>query len=80
MAAIRFAIAGGILRLWVRLRGVPLPSLREWRARGITGAILLVAGNAVFAWCLLSIPSGIGSLFFSLAPLWMALFGFVLFG
>ncbi|MEO6990507.1 MAG: EamA family transporter, partial [Candidatus Baltobacteraceae bacterium] len=31
-------------------------------------------------WCLQTIPSGIGSLFFSLAPLWMAIFAAVLFG
>ncbi|MEO6990470.1 MAG: EamA family transporter, partial [Candidatus Baltobacteraceae bacterium] len=80
MAAIRFAVAGGILWTWVRLRGVPLPSAREWRAAAITGVILLVAANAVFAWCLQTIPSGIGSLFFSLAPLWMAIFAAVLFG
>jgi drug/metabolite transporter (DMT)-like permease len=75
MAAIRFLCAGGILWLYSRARGVPLPSVRDWRGAAITGTILLTFGNGVFAWCLQYIPSGVGSLFFALSPLWNALIG-----
>jgi drug/metabolite transporter (DMT)-like permease len=75
MAAIRFAIAGSLLFGWVRLRGAPMPSAREWLAAAITGALLLVLGNGVFTWCMQYLPATVGALFFSLSPIFMALFG-----
>jgi drug/metabolite transporter (DMT)-like permease len=79
MAGIRFLIAGGLLWLYVRARRVPLPTRGEWGGAAITGGFLLVLGNGVFTWCLQFIPSGIGALFFSLSPLFMAIFAFLLF-
>jgi drug/metabolite transporter (DMT)-like permease len=76
MVAIRFGIAGSLLWAWSRFRGTPLPKAREWRGAALTGIALLVASNGVFAWVEQYVPSGIGSLFFALAPLWMALLGF----
>jgi drug/metabolite transporter (DMT)-like permease len=79
MAGVRFAIAGGLLWAWCRARRVPPPAAREWLDAAVAGAVLLVCGNAVFAWTLQYLPSGIGALVFALAPLWMAVFGFVLY-
>lgn len=76
---LRFVIAGSLMWAWCRVRGTPLPSFEELRGAAVTGVILLVFGNAVFAWTLQYLPSGIGALFFGLSPLWMALFGFVLY-
>jgi drug/metabolite transporter (DMT)-like permease len=75
MAALRFLIAGGILWCWVRLRREPLPTVRDWRGAAITGTTLLTLGNGTFAWCLQYMPSGVGSLFFALTPIWNALIG-----
>lgn len=75
MAALRFLIAGGILWCWVRLRREPLSTVRDWRGAVITGTTLLTFGNGTFAWCLQYMPSGVGSLFFALTPLWNALIG-----
>lgn len=80
LAAFRFAIAGGVLWTWVRVRGVALPSARECAWAALTGTILLVLGNGVFAYALQSLPSGIGALFFALAPLAMALLSFAFYG
>jgi drug/metabolite transporter (DMT)-like permease len=80
MVAIRFAIAGTLLWAWSRVRGTPLPTAREWRGAAVTGIALLVASNGVFAWVEQYLGAGIGSLFFALAPLWMAIFGFALYG
>ncbi len=79
MVSIRFAIAGSILWFWCRYRNVALPRAREWGGAALTGVILLVLGNAVFAWVVHFIPSGIGALLFALAPLWMAMLGFGLY-
>ena len=79
MVSIRFAIAGSILWLWCRYRNVARPTRREWGGAAVTAVILLVAGNAVFAWAVHYMPSGIGALFFALSPLWMAMIGFGLY-
>jgi len=79
MAAIRFFCAGGLLWLYCRLRGLPLPDRHEWFGAALTGTILLVAGNGIFAWTLQYLPSGIGALFFALAPLWMAILGYFMY-
>ncbi len=79
MVAMRFASAGTILWASCRYRGVPLPRSAEWRGAAFTGIALLVASNGVFSWTLRFIPAGIGALFFALAPLWMAAFGFLLY-
>jgi drug/metabolite transporter (DMT)-like permease len=75
LVAIRFACAGGLLWLWARFRGVPLPNRRVWKGAALSGIVLLVLGNGTFSWCLQYIPSGIGALFFALCPLWNALIG-----
>lgn len=77
LSALRFAVAGGILWVWVRVRGVPLPTIAECGRAASTGTIFLVLGNGVFGYALQSIPSGIGALFFALSPLFMAIFAFV---
>jgi drug/metabolite transporter (DMT)-like permease len=76
MAAVRFAIAGALIWTWLRLRGVTLPTGREWLGALITGSLLLVFGNGLFTWCMQFLPATVGALFFSLAPVFMALFGF----
>ena len=77
MAGIRLLIAGLMVWLFVRLRGVPLPTRRAWLEAALVGFVLLVLGNAMYAWTLQTIPSGIGSLIMSLSPLWMAIIAFV---
>ena len=76
MAGIRFAIAGTLLWTWCRARGVALPSAAQWGAAALTGIILLAVSNGLFAWSEQYLPSGVGSLFFALSPLWMAVFAF----
>jgi drug/metabolite transporter (DMT)-like permease len=49
MAGTRFLIAGCILYLWQRLRGVPAPRRIEWRSAAIIGAFMLVGGNGVLS-------------------------------
>lgn len=76
LAAVRFLVAGGILWLYLRARGVAKPTRDEWLGAAITGGSLLVLGNGIFSWSLQYIPSGIGALFLSLPPLIMAVLSF----
>ncbi len=76
LAGARFALAGAVLWAWVRARGVALPTAGECGQAAVTGIVLLVLGNGVFSYVLQYIPSGVGALFFALAPLFMAIFAF----
>jgi len=74
LVSVRFLAGGSVLWLIARLRRVPLPQQREWATSLVTASLLLVASNALFCWSLQTMPSGLGSLFFALSPLWMTLF------
>lgn len=73
MAGVRFLIAGGILYLWMRLRGAERPTLIHWRSAVIIGGLLLLGGNGVVSWAELQVPSALAALLVAAVPLWMAL-------
>src|SRR5438046_7279984 len=50
MASLRFALAGGGLYAFLRLRGVPAPPRRSWGAAAIVGGLLLGLGNGGVCW------------------------------
>ena len=71
MAAIRFLVAGGILYVWRRLAGDPIPKWIEWRSALIVGLLLLVGGNGNVVWAEQHVASGVAALIVGSAPLWM---------
>ena len=73
MAGVRFIIAGGILFVWMRMRGTPAPTRIQWRAAAIVGALLLLGGNGVLAWAEQTVPSGLAALMIATVPVWMVL-------
>ena len=78
MAAIRFAIAGGILLLWSIARegrSFALPSRREWRDSFIVGALLLGTGMGFVSLGEKTVPSGITALLIAMMPVWVAILG-----
>ncbi len=79
MGALRFLCAGFLLWIFSRMRGSPLPTRNEWLGAAVTGIVLLVLGNGLFAWTLLYLPSGIAAVFFALSPLWMAILGYFMY-
>ncbi len=83
MMAARFALAGGLLFAWTRLRAgadVTRPTLRQWGDATLTGTLLLVGGTGLVAWAMTWLASGTAALVAATVPVWMALFGRVLFG
>lgn len=74
LGAVRFLIAGGGLYLFLRLRGAPHPSRREWRTAGITGILLFVCGNGFVVLGEQWVSSGLVALVVGTMPLWAALF------
>lgn len=74
MAGTRFFIAGALLYLWMRLRGVPKPEPFHWVGATIVGGCLLLGGNGGVVWVEKGgFPSGLTALMIATVPLWMAL-------
>lgn len=70
----RFIAAGGLLLLFMRWRGAPWPSRREWRNALIVGTLLLGCGTGGTAFAEQSLPSGLVVIFIAVVPALIALF------
>jgi drug/metabolite transporter (DMT)-like permease len=71
--AMRFAVAGGGLYLFLRLRGAPRPTARQWGAAALVGALLLGGGNGLVCWAEQWVPSSETALIVATVPLFMTL-------
>jgi drug/metabolite transporter (DMT)-like permease len=78
-AGLRFVLAGAVLLAWTALRGVPLPSLNEWRNLSILGALMFLIAYGGLFWAEKTIASGVASVLVATIPLWTALFEVVVF-
>jgi drug/metabolite transporter (DMT)-like permease len=74
LAGIRFLGAGIALFAFLRLRGVAMPTLRQWRNAGITGLLLLGFGNGLVCFAEQRVSSGIAAVAVASMPLFAALF------
>ncbi|HEY7975191.1 MAG TPA: drug/metabolite exporter YedA, partial [Ktedonobacterales bacterium] len=70
MGGVRFLIAGGLLYLWCRARGIANPNWRQWKSAGLVGLCLLTGGNGMVIVVEQKVPSGIAALLVALVPLW----------
>lgn len=69
--------AGGILHA----RGaVARPTLAQVRDAFVVGLLMLLGGTGLVAWGEQTIPTGIAALLIGLVPMWLAVFGRLLFG
>ena len=71
MAGARFLLAGAVLYAWLRWRGAPKPTVRNWRASAIVGGFLLLGGNGAVVWAETRVPSGLTALLVAMVPIWM---------
>jgi len=74
LAGIRFIGAGVALFAFLRLRGVPMPTPRQWRNAAITGILLLGFGNGLVCFAEERVSSGIAAVAVASMPLFAALF------
>ncbi|MDZ3823391.1 MAG: drug/metabolite exporter YedA [Pseudoxanthomonas sp.] len=75
MAGLRFLCAGSAVYLWLRLRGRPAPTARQWRNAALMGVLLLGLGNGLVSVAQQSVASGLAAVAVASMPLWAALFG-----
>lgn len=71
MAAGRFLISGGVLYLFLRWRGAPRTTVRQWIDNTIIGTLLLLGGNGLVAWAEQFVPSGLAALLIGVGPLFI---------
>ena len=73
LAAMRFFTAGLVLYAWLRLKGTPAPSRREWISASALGALIFVLDYGCLFWAEQRVPSGIAAVVLATIPVFIAL-------
>src|SRR5271169_5078211 len=73
LAGMRFLVAGAVLYGWMRARGTPSPSAREWRAASFLAALIFVFDYGLLFWAERRVPSGIAAVMMAMIPVFMTL-------
>ena len=71
MAGPRHFIAGIVLALVLRLRGIKLPSRDTWAGHALLGLLMIGLGNGCLVWAQQFVPSGVAAVLVSVIPFWM---------
>lgn len=73
-AGIRFFVAGALMLLFARIRGLAFPTdMKTVRDQSIVGLFLLLGGNGLVVWAEQYVHSGVASLLVATVPLFMAI-------
>ena len=72
-ASMRFFVAGVVLFGWLRLKGTPSPSRREWIAATALAVCIFVLDYGLLFWAEQRVPSGIAAVMLATIPVFMAL-------
>ena len=73
LAGVRFLIAGIVLYGWVRAKGTPSPTGREWGAAALLAILIFVLDYGLVFWSERRVPSGIAAVMLAMIPVFMAL-------
>lgn len=73
LASMRFFVAGAALFLWLKLKGTPSPSGREWMAASLLSVCIFVVDYGLLFWAEQRVPSGIAAVMLATIPVFMAL-------
>jgi drug/metabolite transporter (DMT)-like permease len=72
MAGGRFLVSGVVLLAFLRVRGAPWPSRREWLMAAPVGLLMFVVGNGMVALAEQHLGSGVAAVVTGTMPLWAA--------
>jgi len=78
VAGLRWMAAGLILTAITRLRGRPLPPVRQWGALALLGFLMNVLGNGFVVWAEQYVASGLTAVIIASVPFWSVDFEAVL--
>jgi drug/metabolite transporter (DMT)-like permease len=73
LAAIRFFVAGLALYGWMRLKGTPAPSRREWVGASLLGTLIFVIDYGCVFWAEQRVPSGITAVVLATIPVFITI-------
>ena len=74
MASGRFLLAGALMFVVLRWRGVPAPSRSQWKHLAVMGLLLMFLGNGMVSIAEQWVSSGLAAVAIASTPLWMGLF------
>jgi len=72
-AGMRFLAAGLALFVWMRLRGTPWPTVREWGSVTLLAVLIFVVDYGLLFWAEQRVPSGIAAVMLATIPVFMSL-------
>ena len=73
LAGMRFLVAGIVLYAWMRARGTPSPTAREWGAASFLAVLIFVFDYGLLFWAEKRVPSGIAAVMMATIPVFMAI-------
>ena len=73
LAGMRFFAAGLVLYGWMRVKGTPSPTVREWSAATLLAVLIFVFDYGLLFWAERRVPSGIAAVMLATIPVFMAL-------
>src|SRR6202158_1558021 len=73
LAGMRFRVAGIVLYGWMRARGTPSPTAREWSAATFLAVLIFVFDYGLLFWAERRVPSGIAAVMMATIPVFMAI-------
>ncbi|HNV83580.1 MAG TPA: EamA family transporter, partial [Arenimonas sp.] len=74
LTSIRMLIAGGLMFIVLRLRGVAAPTRKQWRAIFVLAILLTVLSNALVNLAEETVSTGLVAIGVAAMPLWAGLF------
>jgi drug/metabolite transporter (DMT)-like permease len=73
LAGMRFFAAGIALYAWMRAKGTPSPTGREWAAASFLAVLIFVGDYGLLFWAEKRVPSGIAAVMMATIPVFMAI-------
>jgi drug/metabolite transporter (DMT)-like permease len=73
LAAMRFLVAGLVLYGWIRARGEPSPSRRQWLSAFLLALLIFVGDYGLLFWAEQRVPSGVAAVMMATIPVFMAM-------
>jgi len=72
LAGMRFLVAGAVLCGWMRARGTPSPTAREWGGASFLAVLIFVLDYGLLFWAERRVPSGVAAVMMATIPAFMA--------
>jgi drug/metabolite transporter (DMT)-like permease len=72
-AGMRFLVAGAFLFAWMRARGTPSPSGREWASAAAISVLVFIFDYGMLFWAEKRVPSGLAAVMLAMIPAFMAI-------